>query len=726
MDHAPTVGRVLSRGLVLGGVILSLGSPALAVEPASGTAARVLPIADEAWAGSSINVVANARQSLFTHDHVQYAAFYDADRFMVLARRALGSDVWETRRSQHRGDVADAHKSISLVVDGAGFLHVAWDHHGDPLNYARSVAPGSLELGPKTSMTGRHESSVTYPQFFRLPNGDLLFLYRDGRSGRGALVLNQYSVATEEWTQTQPNLIDGEGRRSPYWGMTLDRRGVIHLAWTWRDSPDVATNHDLAYARSMDGGKTWIKSDGTPCPVPITAAVAEYALRIPRNSNLMNSPSVAVDGDGRPYVASYWSPAAGAPPRFQIVHHDGSAWRIIPGPARSATFSLSGSGTKRPPISRAVLLVEPTRPASTILLVYRDDLRNERIVAATLERSAAGRWKEVELSRSPVGAWEPSYDPAAWDRFRQIHMLVQRVAQLDGIDDSPPKVAPTRIGTLIWSPDAAHRTAPPRTPVDSVSPLPEAGVVYHNDFNDDPLGTYTVARLRADWLNPTWENGVSQGRAVIIGEPEAYEGRSLRIHYPAGSVGPQPGGAQWQLHFNRSYEELYCSYRIRFGHGFGFVKGGKLPGLAGGGANAGGHKPDGSDGWSARIMWRQRGQIVHYVYHPDQPSIYGQDYDWNVEGRHLFTPGVWQRVEHRIVMNTPGRNDGIIQGWLDGFLALDVEGLRFRDTESFAIDLFYFSTFFGGNDPTWAPRRDEHVDFDDFVIATRPITNSTP
>jgi hypothetical protein len=151
------------------------------------------------------------------------------------------------------------------------------------------------------------------------------------------------------------------------------------------------------------------------------------------------------------------------------------------------------------------------------------------------------------------------------------------------------------------------------------------------------------------------------------------------------------------------------------------VKGGKILGFAGGAANTGGDKPNDQDGWSARMMWRPDGRIVQYVYHPDQLDIYGQDFPWNVGGQRLFTTGKWHRVEHRIVMNTPGQHDGRIQGWLDGVLALDVSGLRFRDVDRYAIDLFYFSTFFGGNDASWAPTRDESVCFDDFVIATERV-----
>jgi len=417
--------------------------------------ARLIPISGAAFAGSSVNVVANVRQSVFTHGRTQFAAFYDADRFMVLARRSRDDDRWETRRTAHQGNAADAHNSISLVVDGAGILHVAWDHHASPLNYARGVAPGSLELGPRLAMTGQRESRVTYPQFSRLPGGDLLFLYRDGASGRGTLVLNRYVVAKGAWTAVQTNLIDGEGERSPYWDMTIDRQGTLHLAWVWRESPDVATNHDICYARSADEGRTWSGSDGIRVAVPITARTAEYAVRIPQNSNLMNSPAITADDGGRPYVTTYWSATPGAAPRFHVVHREGAAWRIIEGPARTDVFTLSGGGTKAPPISRAVVLVEPDGRASRIHLIYRDSgpAGGGRVTAATLERPGGRTWAVRDLTSEPVGAWEPAIDPTAWAGLREVHMLVQRVTQRDG-DDRTGEAAPTPIGLLVWRPAA--------------------------------------------------------------------------------------------------------------------------------------------------------------------------------------------------------------------------------------------------------------------------------
>lgn len=265
------------------------------------------------------------------------------------------------------------------------------------------------------------------------------------------------------------------------------------------------------------------------------------------------------------------------------------------------------------------------------------------------------------------------------------------------------------------------------------------GVVYENSFDDDAVGLYTPQTLAADWNDPPYENGLAQGRGRIVAGAEAYDaGRSLRLLYPEGSVGPSDstgGGAQWNFNLDQSYDELYLSYRVKFGESFDFVRGGKLPGLAGGTANSGGNPPDGTDGWSARMMWRTNGSggspatgdtanLVQYVYHPDQPGTFGEDfrYDDGPDSQwQAFEDDRWYQLQHRVVMNTPGQNDGLIQGWVDGELVMEAQGLRFRDTADFPIDQVFFSTFFGGGDPSWAPTKDEFVYFDDFVVSTESI-----
>jgi hypothetical protein len=235
------------------------------------------------------------------------------------------------------------------------------------------------------------------------------------------------------------------------------------------------------------------------------------------------------------------------------------------------------------------------------------------------------------------------------------------------------------------------------------------------DLGALPLGALGEGEIAAAFGAPRFTNGVREGRVDLV---ENGATRALRVRYPKGAVGPVAGGAQWLCALDRGYESLALSYEIRFAHGFDFVLGGKLPGLAGGSANTGGDRPNGSDGFSARMMWRAGGAVVQYLYHPDQAGVWGDDLPWDIGHARRFRPGVWHAVRHEIVMNTPGQHDGVLRGFFDGELSLERKDIRFRDVASLSLDHFYFSTFFGGNTAEWGPRRDEHVDFTNLRVTS--------
>jgi hypothetical protein len=408
------------------------------------TTSRVGP----GWAANSVNAVVFRKNALASDGDTQYIAYYDAHGQVVLGKRRLDTDAWELHRTAWRGNVRDAHNAISIMVDGAGVLHMAWDHHNSALRYARATAPGSLELR-EAAMTGRDEGSVSYPEFFRMPDGGLLFLYRDGGSGRGNLVANRYTPG-QGWRRVADNLIGGEGQRSAYWQAGVDGQGTIHVSWVWRESPDVASNHDMAYARSRDGGRSWEDSTGKPYVLPITAASAEYAARIPQRSELINQTAMAFDGAGRPYIATYWRTADSPVPQYRVLYRAADGWRRLDLDFRRTPFTLGGLGTKAIPIARPQLLVDQGRDASSGLLVFRDSERGERVSVVRIDDFSAARWSVQDLSTMSVGAWEPSYDTELWRRRGLLHLFVQPVRQVDG--EGLAASAPTTVQVLQWQP----------------------------------------------------------------------------------------------------------------------------------------------------------------------------------------------------------------------------------------------------------------------------------
>jgi len=399
------------------------------------------------WANNSVNTVIFRQNAITTHQNYQFMAYYDENSKMVLAKRRLGDDNWEKHQTQYSGKTRDAHNAISIAIDGDGYLHVSWDHHDNELRYAVSKEALGLELSEKKEMTGEEENKVSYPQFFNLNQGNLLFLYRSGQSGRGSLIAKYYSTETNIWKTLHKNLIDGEGERNAYWQAYVDQDGTIHLSWVWRETWDVSTNHDIAYARSTDGGKTWEKSTGDKYELPITAKTAEYAWKVPQKSSLINQTSMTTDTEGNPYIASYWNEEGESATQFQVVYLKNRKWQKISTDFRTTSFNLGGGGTKKIPISRPEILVSSNNNTSppTVYLLFRDEERDNKVSLANTELGGNKKWEVTDLTESSVGQWEPNLDKELFKKEEKLHIFVQKVTQIDGEGVAEEASTPVRI-----------------------------------------------------------------------------------------------------------------------------------------------------------------------------------------------------------------------------------------------------------------------------------------
>lgn len=406
---------------------------------------------EEGWANNSVNAVIFRKNSLVTYRDTQFIAYYNQDKFVMLGKRKVGSDTWVLKQTPYQGNTNDAHNAISIMVDGDGYIHMSWDHHNHTLRYAKSVKPNSLDLTPKLSMAGTDEKSVAYPEFYKMPNGNLLFFYRNGASGQGNLVINKYDTRSQKWERIHNNLISGEGQRNAYWQAFLDHKGTIHISWVWRESPDVASNHDLAYACSKDGGLTWEKSTAEKYALPITQSTAEYAFRIPQNSELINQTSMSADKKGRPFIATYCRESGSKIPQYHIVYHNGKTWNSVNLNFRKTEFSLSGAGTKRIPISRPQIMVNISKSKPSGLLLFRDEERGSKVSVVKIRNFKKSKWTVMDLTNMSVDSWEPSFDTELWSKKGELNLFIQKVQQVDaeGRADIPAQM----VQVLEWRPN---------------------------------------------------------------------------------------------------------------------------------------------------------------------------------------------------------------------------------------------------------------------------------
>jgi hypothetical protein len=131
------------------------------------------------WAGDPVPF------ALLTEAPYQYIGYYDVDRQMTIVQRNLNEHTWTTIKLNITTGW-DSHNYIAMAMDDDGYIHLSGNMHAAPLIYFRTAQPRNASTFVKLNkMVGINETSVTYPVFFRGPENEFIFTYRDGTSGDG-------------------------------------------------------------------------------------------------------------------------------------------------------------------------------------------------------------------------------------------------------------------------------------------------------------------------------------------------------------------------------------------------------------------------------------------------------------------------------------------------------------------------------------------------------------
>jgi len=190
----------------------------------------------------------------------------------------------------------------------------------------------------------------------------------------------------------------------------------------------------------------------------------------------------------------------------------------------------------------------------------------------------------------------------------------------------------------------------------------------------------------------------------------------VMIKYPKGSIDPSNsppyprGGGGFEWHFSKGAPSGALTYQVKFKSGFQFNKGGKLPGLFGG-SDPRGCIQSGEDGFSARLMWRSGGAGELYLYAPHRGIVCGESIG---RGSWYFVPDNWYTIIEEVKLNDVGASNGCIKIYINNSLIIDAQNLILRDASSTQVDGLLFSTFFGGNDSSWASPKDQWAVFKNF------------
>jgi chitodextrinase len=283
------------------------------------------------------------------------------------------------------------------------------------------------------------------------------------------------------------------------------------------------------------------------------------------------------------------------------------------------------------------------------------------------------------------------------------------------------------------------------------APQEKFEVLFEHDWEQNELGAYDNATWRKDWNpNPVWRDSEhARHEDIYIIEDPTTGSKVLELTFPEGSVGTytnwtcgEPselragGGDYWTSPFTATagYDELYFAYNVMFRPGFDFVKGGKLPFLAGGPPNnQAATKPTEEMGFDCILMFgtgvednRTTGRMDFYVYHQNCPDPrYAEARQWRRDGEPFIfdvSDSIWYNIAVRIKVNSwsngVGNRDGFIEGFIDGRFIMGMYDLEFLSglNQGMGIDRMGIASFFGGCSSSHGAKRDEWAWFDDFVV----------
>lgn len=235
-------------------------------------------------------------------------------------------------------------------------------------------------------------------------------------------------------------------------------------------------------------------------------------------------------------------------------------------------------------------------------------------------------------------------------------------------------------------------------------------IFHKHDFESNSLGSYKKEEKMRDW-NLDYDNRPNFPEIVN------FDGsKRARNYYEKGKFAHQTG-SDFGGSIKGIPDEVYFTYQIFFEKGFDWGRAVKFPGLKMFPTiGAGKGLIPGNGGSTLRFQSDKNGKLRWYVYHHNMKSFYGDNLKW--DGYQLVTDQ-WYTITLRVVLNTPGKSDGVLQVFINDKLQDSQSNMKFRTKSSVQnINRQSLSTFMGGADFSYAPSRSQYAWMDNFYIWT--------
>lgn len=270
--------------------------------------------------------------------------------------------------------------------------------------------------------------------------------------------------------------------------------------------------------------------------------------------------------------------------------------------------------------------------------------------------------------------------------------------------------------------------------------------VNFDNYSNNKLKNYTETNLTKDFGKPSRQASPTRGFKVDekIESLQLVEvgNKKLRATFPKNKSSGRDTGFVFDQKITGT-EEATFEYDFTFQKGFEWAKGGKLPGLAGTSAKTipvgcNDNVTDQRKGFSARLMWREKGRLVAYTYFPNR--IKNNKIPTKGQGRcgiditvtKKLESGKNYRVKQYIKLNTPNKSNGILKielfdkdkkdknGNYTVVDTLNLKNVKYRSDSEIKINSALFHTYRGGGRTTkeFMSKKTSYIDFDNFLLTT--------
>jgi len=217
--------------------------------------------------------------------------------------RSRGNENGEWSPTWTIGEARNNHGGPALTIDGEGYLHVLYYSHHHPFRYRRSVRPNDASAWTDYVEFG---TDLTYPALLCAADGTLLLTARRSYEDRPWELEMWEKPPGKAWKRRGALLASRHGGYAQFAGSLAwgpDHK-TLHLGTRIYETPGdpaAVPLTTIGYLKSKDGGRSWMRADGTEVSVPATASTVEViASGRGVESRVLNAGSIGVDASGRP------------------------------------------------------------------------------------------------------------------------------------------------------------------------------------------------------------------------------------------------------------------------------------------------------------------------------------------------------------------------------------------------------------------------------------------